>query len=139
MANLALFLGLCMSYSIPINKKIWTSSYVLLTAGLAMHMLAMCYWLIDMKGVERWAWPFMVFGTNAILVYVASGIVGRILIFTKLPAPEGSPIMLKTWIYQHVFTPTFTSPYNASLAYALTYVLTVAAADDAALSQAQSS
>lgn len=78
-ANLLLFAGLWMNRSFPINKKIWTSSYVLLAGGIAMNALAMCYWLVDVKGRRRWAWPFLVFGTNAIAVFFASGILGRLI------------------------------------------------------------
>ena len=122
-ANLLMVAGLWMAHSVPISKKIWTSSYVLLAGGIAMHMLAMCYWLIDVKGWRRWSWPFLVFGTNAILVFFASGILGRILGFFNfgLDAPS-----VKAWIYGQWFVAHFPAtgcgPYNASLAYALAYV-----------------
>lgn len=116
--SLALFAGLCLDFWFPINKKIWTSSYVLLTAGLALTVLAMCYWLIDLKGYRRWTWPFLVFGTNAIFVYVASGFVTRILLYT----PAGGT-SVRSWVYQHWFTPAFQDPKNASLAFAIAYVL----------------
>lgn len=123
-ANLLMVAGLWMGHRVPINKKIWTSSYVLLAGGIAMHVLAMCYWLIDVKGWRRWSWPFLVFGTNAILVFFASGILGRILGFFSfgLDAPS-----VKVWIYNHWFAAHFPTagygPYNASLAYALAYVV----------------
>ena len=61
----------------PINKKLWTSSYVLFTAGCALIALAMCYWLTDMKLHRgRWARPFVIFGTNAITAYVISELIG---------------------------------------------------------------
>ncbi|HOW70563.1 MAG TPA: DUF5009 domain-containing protein [Phycisphaerae bacterium] len=121
-ANLLIVAGLWMGHSVPINKKIWTSSYVLLAGGIAMHMLAMCHWLIEVKGWRRWSWPFLVFGTNAILVFFASGILGRILGFFSfgLDAPS-----MKAWIYQHWFAAHFpatgSGPYTASLAFALAY------------------
>jgi predicted acyltransferase len=123
-ANLMIVAGLWMDYSVPINKKIWTSSYVLLAGGIAMHMLAMCYWLVDVKGYRRWSLPFVVFGTNAILVYFASGIVGRMLAFYTFGVDAPS---LRTWIFQQGFASHFPAsgygPYNASLAFALAYVL----------------
>ncbi len=90
-ANLLLFAGLWMNLVFPINKKIWTSSYVLLAGGIAMNALAMCYWLIDIKGWRRWAWPFMVFGTNAITLFFASGIVSRLIgiVFNVPVTPDG--------------------------------------------------
>ena len=63
----------------PINKKLWTSSYVVFTAGCALVCLAMCYWLIDIK-LHRgwWTRPFLIFGSNAITAYVISELLGRI-------------------------------------------------------------
>ena len=54
------------NYAFPINKSIWTSSYVVFTAGMACYVLAMTYWAIDVKGYRQWATPFLVFGTNSI-------------------------------------------------------------------------
>jgi predicted acyltransferase len=143
-ANLAIVGGLWLAHVGPINKKIWTSSYVLLAAGIAIHVLAMCYWLVDVKRMRRWAWPFLVFGTNAILVYFASGIVARILIYCRTTLPDGTParlgdwarhlafgfpaypagaLSLKDWLYQHAFTSHIADPALASLAWAVCYVL----------------
>lgn len=121
-ANLALVLALCMNYALPINKKIWTSSYVVLTAGLALHCLAMCYWLIDVRGYRRWAWPFVVFGANAIAVYVASSLVAKMLARWKVVTADGSTIALKTWIYEQLFA-SWAGPLNGSLFFATAYVL----------------
>ena len=61
----------------PINKKLWTSSYVVFTAGCALICLAFCYWLTDIKLHRgRWTRPFLVFGTNAITAYVISELIG---------------------------------------------------------------
>ncbi|MCE1190048.1 MAG: DUF5009 domain-containing protein [Ignavibacteria bacterium] len=121
--NLALLLGWLWSLNFPLNKSIWTSSYVLYTAGLALHVFGMCYWLVDIKGYKKWITPFVVYGTNAITVYVLSGLVGRLLVQIKLPVGSlGELVSLKGIIYDHLFVPFF-SPINASLAYALTYVL----------------
>jgi predicted acyltransferase len=61
----------------PINKKLWTSSYVLFTAGCALICLAICYWATDLKR-HRGAWtkPFFILGTNAIAAYVISELIG---------------------------------------------------------------
>jgi predicted acyltransferase len=133
-ANLLIFAGLWMDYSVPINKKIWTPSYVLLAGGIAMHVLAMCYWLIDVKGWRRWSMPFVVFGTNAILVFFASGILGRILAFYSytgqwpyLQRAGGGAEPMRKVIFDKLFSTHFGTtsygPYNASLAFALSYVL----------------
>jgi predicted acyltransferase len=120
-ANILLLLGLCWNAVLPINKKIWTGSYVLWTGGLAMHFLAMCYWLIDVCGRRRWAWPFVVFGSNAIFVYVASSFAARALVMIKLSGADGAGIGLKTWLYQTYFA-SWADPQTASLFYALAYV-----------------
>lgn len=107
-ANVAIVLGLWMSLSTPVNKKLWTSSYVLLAGGIATHGLAMCFWLVDVKGRRRWSAPFMVFGTNAIAVYVASGFVARLLDLWKLPSADGRTLLsgvgllslIKAWSHQ---------------------------------------
>jgi len=106
----------------PVNKALWTSSYVVLTAGLALQLLAICYWLIDIKGYKRWAFPFVVFGVNAITVFVLSGLIARIMTLIKFADATGKQITLKTYLYESVFTP-LASPLNASLGFALCYVL----------------
>src|SRR5678816_334447 len=74
----------------PINKALWTSSYVFFTAGLALQLLALCYWLIDIKGHRRWAWPFEVFGMNAIALFVGSGLMVKLMEMIKITAADGS-------------------------------------------------
>jgi predicted acyltransferase len=116
--NAGLVFGLMWHPLFPINKNLWTSSYVIFTAGMACHFLAVCYWLIDVKGYRRWAMPFVIFGVNAIAAFFLSGLFARIL--TMIPGPGGT--MLKGFLYGTLFEP-FLSPVNASLAYALTFVL----------------
>lgn len=72
-------LGLLWSAVFPINKPLWTSSYVLYTAGAAALVLAIVTWAVDLKGWQRWSSPFLVFGTNAILVYVGGELLASIL------------------------------------------------------------
>jgi predicted acyltransferase len=101
----------------PINKALWTSSYVLFTGGLGLQFLAFCYWLIDIKGYRRWAKPFEVFGLNAIALYVVADLIAVSLGLIKVG--EGS---LGGWIYDRVFA-SWASPVNASLAFAICFVL----------------
>jgi len=122
MANIALFVGLCMDYWFPINKKIWTSSYVVFTVGMGLHFLAMCFWLIDVKGYKKWSWPFRVFGTNAIVVYFAAHLGSKMLGRWRIPLEEGGTTSAYSWIYQNVFA-SWADPVNASLLFAITYVL----------------
>ena len=119
--NLALVAGLAWHAVFPINKALWTSSYVLFTAGMALNFLAMCYWMVDVRGYQRWSRPFLVFGVNAIAAFFLSGLMARILTLVRLPAtPE--PVTLKTWIFEGAFA-SWLSPVNASLAFALCFVL----------------
>jgi predicted acyltransferase len=107
----------------PINKSLWTSSFVLLSSGLALIGLALLYWLIDVRGYRKWTTPFVAFGVNAITVFFLSGLIPRILAMIKIQQPDGKEIGAKEWMYQTFFVPYFESPYNASLAGALTFVL----------------
>lgn len=120
--NFALVIGYLWDLSFPINKSIWTSSYVVFTSGMALQFFGMCYWLIDVKGYRWWIKPFEVYGMNAITVFFLSGIVGRLLGIIKVPGGADTMISLKQWIYASFFTPFF-SPVNASLAFALFYVV----------------
>ena len=119
--NVALVAGLIWHAAFPINKNLWTSSYVVFTAGMALNFLAMCYWMVDVRGYQRWARPFLVFGVNAIAAFFLSGIMARILNLVKLPASP-QPVTLKTWIFDSAFA-SWLSPVNASLAFALCFVL----------------
>ena len=114
-------IGWCWNPFFPINKALWTSSYVFFTGGLALQFLALCYWLIDIKKIQRWAKPFIVFGVNAIALYVGSGLMARLMGLIKLPWGNET-ISLQGWIFQKVFLP-WASPINASLAYAIAFVL----------------
>ncbi len=101
-ANVLLVAGLWIGLFLPINKKIWTSSYVFVTAGLALHLLATCYWLVDVQAWRGWARPFMVLGTNAIAVYCASGIAARWLATAPITPTDGTTTILKTYLYETI-------------------------------------
>ncbi len=106
----------------PINKSLWTSSYVFLTGGLALEFLALCYWLIDVNGYKRWAKPFVVFGVNAIALFVGTGVIARLMGLIKVPLGDGTTISLQSWIFRNLFL-TWATPINASLAYAIAFIL----------------
>ena len=106
----------------PINKPLWTSSYVFFTGGLALEFLALCYWLIDIKKHQWWTRPFVVFGVNAITLFVGSGVMARLLGLIKVPTGDGTRISLQSWIYQNVFL-SWLPPYRASLAFAICFIL----------------
>jgi len=66
--------GLIWSLSFPINKYLWTGSYVMVTSGLSFLLLGLFYWIIDVKGYKKWAFPFVVIGLNPIVIYVVQGL-----------------------------------------------------------------
>ena len=115
-------IGWAMNPFFPINKALWTSSYVVFTAGLGLQLLALCYWLVDIKGYKRWAWPFIVFGMNAIALFVGSDLMVILMGRIKVPLADGSQTSLQGWIFENLFL-SWASPINASLAYAIWFVL----------------
>ncbi len=114
-------LGWCWNPFFPINKSLWTSSYVFFTGGLALEFLALCYWLVDIKKYQRWAKPFVVFGVNAIALYVGTGLMADLMGLINLPW-GGERISLQGWIFEKLFL-SWAAPINASLAYAICFVL----------------
>lgn len=113
-------IGYLWGYLFPINKQLWTSSYVVLTGGWALLILAACYETIEVKQ-WRWGWPWEVMGVNAIFAFVASGLVARLLLKTKIGSTTPAPTTY-SWIYETVFVPLF-GPLNGSLAFAGATVL----------------
>ena len=104
----------------PIYKPLWTSSYVLFTAGAACLLLAICSWLIDLRGWRRWDRPFVWLGSNAILVFALSSFFAKEgFIFKVTEGPH--QIGIQAWIYRHWFAP-WARPENASLAFAVCYL-----------------
>ncbi|KUG07132.1 N-acetylglucosamine transporter [Solirubrum puertoriconensis] len=121
---LLIVLGLIWNGWFPINKSLWTSSYVLYTGGIAISALAALYWICDVQGWRGWIKPFLVYGVNAITVFFLSGLIPRILNLIKQPLPgSGKEVGLKEWLYQTLFVPNFGVPENASLAGAVTLIL----------------
>lgn len=113
-------LGLVCDMWLPINKKLWTSSYSLFMGGMDFVIFAGFVWLIDGRGYQRYVRPLAIMGMNAIAVYLASELVEEALSLIH-PGGRASP-SVHEWIYQNLFAP-LASPRNASLAYAICYVL----------------
>jgi predicted acyltransferase len=114
--------GWAWNFFFPMNKPLWTSSYVFYTSGLALCFLGFCYWLIDIKGYKKWSKPFVIFGVNALALFVFSGLLAKILGLIKVASEEGKPISLHGWIFKNIFLP-FAEPINASLMFAVSYIL----------------
>ena len=120
--NALMFLGGLMDLAFPINKNLWTSSFSVFMAGISSSAFAFCYWLVDVKGWHRWAQPFAIYGMNAIAVYVLAGVFATLLGRPWLTGAGGKGLSMKGWVYQNVFA-VLGSPRNASLMYALSFVL----------------
>jgi predicted acyltransferase len=106
----------------PINKSLWSPSFVLLTAGLGAAVFGLTYWLVDVNGWRGWAAPFVTFGKNAIALYVGSEALGRTLsVIAWGVGPDGAPFSLvgRTTAFFGWWLP----PAAASLTFALATVL----------------
>jgi predicted acyltransferase len=119
---IAMVLGAMWGWSFPINKSLWTSSYVLFTAGMAATALATAMWVIDAHGVRGWTKPFVVFGVNPIVAFVGSGMLARLIYSIVKVEYQGQRVALQTAIYKAGFA-SWLEPRNASLLFALTFVL----------------
>lgn len=119
--NVGLVAGLIIDQWFPINKGLWTSSYVLFTGGFALHFLAVCYWLIDVKNYQKWAKPFRIYGLNALAVFVLSSLTAKLLSLIPVYTAEGQTT-IKGLIYENILLP-IASPTFGSLIFALLYVL----------------
>lgn len=119
---LAAVAGLIWNWSFPINKALWTSSYVLFTAGLACLSLATILWVTDQQRVTWWTRPFVTYGVNPMIAFVGSGLMGKAVATLIRVEHDGVTVPLKTAIFRSVFEGRL-SPRNASLAYAICFVL----------------
>ncbi len=117
-----LSIGLVLAPWMPINKNLWTSSFTLFTAGAAAMICAGFYWLIEVRGYRRWATPLIIYGSNAIVIFVLAGLLGRLLGVIQWGGPAGAVVTLKGWIYASAFAP-YATPVNASLLFAVAFVL----------------
>ena len=122
--SLAAVAGAVFGWFFPINKNLWTSSYVVLTAGLALLTLAVTLYFVDVRGNDRWAKPFLVFGTNSIVAYVLSGLIAKTLFKVRWAGVDGSAISLNSWLYNSFFA-SWIPEYWASLAWASIHVVLV--------------
>ena len=119
----AIALGLYWDRFFPINKSLWTSSYVVFTAGMGGLLLVGFYWAVEVVGWKAWARPFAVYGMNPLAVFVASGLLSKGLILWPVPLEAGGMTTAYDWIYTTVFSPR-AGPTNASLAFASAHVVT---------------
>jgi predicted acyltransferase len=120
--GLMLFIGgMIWSLQFPLNKSLWTSSFVLYTGGLATMILSSCYWIIDVNKYQRYTLPFVVYGKNAITVFFLSGLLPRTMNMIKVRNADGTESGLESFLYTNFFSTNF-SPINASLAWAIAQI-----------------
>jgi predicted acyltransferase len=118
----AVLLGVAWGIIFPINKYLWTSSYVLYTSGWAMICLALLLWVVDIKRFTNWNYPFVVFGTNSLFVYIASILWIKVFIYLiKIPTSDGSVVSGYNWIFTQAFAPV-AGNLNGSLLFAFTHL-----------------
>ena len=113
--------GLLLHPLFPINKQLWTSTYVLFSTGAALLLLGICYWLIEGLRLRKWALPFLIFGTNAIAVYVGSGLMVKMMGLVRVSS-NGEALSLKAWIYSQLLVP-WAGNLNGSLVYPFILIL----------------
>jgi predicted acyltransferase len=114
---IAVWLAELWHFSLPINKSLWTPSFVLLSSGYCAIALAACLWLCDVKRWRRWSAPFVVFGANAILFFMFAGLAARALMMLSV-----GDTSLHSWLFSTLYQPVF-GDYNGSLAFALSFLL----------------
>lgn len=120
-AALLTLCGVLWSYSFPLNKSLWTSSYVLFTSGIAVLAFSFFYWIIEVMHFEKWSLPFRWYGVNALFVFVASGLLAKILFRIKITNSAGIKTSVWSSLYDSLFQ-SWLSPLNASLGFACMWV-----------------
>ena len=111
-----LFAGWLLSYGCPLNKKVWSPTFVLVTCGFASLFLVFLTWLIDIRKKQKWAYPFHVFGTNPLFIYVVAGVLA-----TLLEVITVSGISLQGKVYTSILL-ILPDAYLASLIYGLLFI-----------------
>ncbi len=117
--------GLIWSIRFPINKSLWSSSFVLYTSGLATISFCMLYYIIEIAHYKKWTKLFLIWGVNPMIVFFFSGIIPRMLTMTKVDHPvlPGELLGFQSYFYNYGIVPYFENPKNASLFYALIYTI----------------
>lgn len=114
------FTGFLLAYGCPINKKVWSPTFVLTTCGLGASFLALLIWLIDVKGYKRWTRFFEVFGVNPLFMYVLGAVCTILMGSVRFPYEEGS-ISLQGFVYQNILVPLL-GDLPGSLAYSVLFL-----------------
>ena len=100
--SLGMVVGLMWNWVFPINKNLWTSSYVVFTAGMACVSLATIMWIVDLNNIKRWTKPFVIYGMNPIVAFVGSGVLARCIYTLWKVDYAGKPTPMETVIYNRL-------------------------------------
>ena len=119
---IAMMLGLMWHWSFPINKSLWTSSYVLFTGGLAAVSIATIMWITDVQRVTKWTGFFVTYGLNPMVAFLGSGLMAKLIYSLVRIEVEGRQVAVQAVIYRGAFA-SWLAPRDASLAFALCFVL----------------
>lgn len=114
--------GALWNLSFPINKNLWTSSFVLFTGGMAIIIFDTCYYIIDFTRHTLWAKPFIIFGLNSIAAYVLTEIMNLTLIYANITLSDGTSLSLKALTYKSLFS-SWSGPLNGFLLYGVAFLL----------------
>jgi predicted acyltransferase len=117
-----IFMGCSLHPLLPINKKLWTSTFALFSGGVSLVIFSILYWVLDIERWRWWAFPALVFGTNAIFAFVLSSVITVLADTIHLTVKGGSTITVHKMVYSYGFA-TWLQPVRASLAYAIAVVL----------------
>jgi predicted acyltransferase len=114
--------GELMGRALPINKSLWSSSYVVLTAGIAAMLLGACCWIVDVRGHRSVSAPFVVFGSNPIVLYVLATLAAKLLDAMTVRAADGTHVSLHALVYQRAFA-SWAGPTAGSALFAVAFVV----------------
>jgi predicted acyltransferase len=120
-----LSLGYVWAMGFPLNKKMWTSSYVLVAAGYSLAVLTAAFWAVEVRGWGKgkskgWAWPWLVFGSNAIVAYMVSELLASTLGVIAIPSAPGFQATLESFLFQNIFA-HIPNPHWAAFAYSFSF------------------
>ncbi|MGP8174604.1 MAG: acyltransferase family protein [Terracidiphilus sp.] len=116
--------GYLWSLQFPLNKNLWTSSYVLVAAGWSLAVFTLVYWAVEQRGRDKglgkgWMWPWLVFGSNAIVVYMFSELLASALWNIRFTV-GGRRTDALAWVFVHAFA-HIPNPGWASFAYSVSF------------------
>lgn len=120
MGLLFILLAWIWSYNFPINKNLWTSTFVLWSGGFSLLVFGICFYIIDVLGYSRWSLPFEIFGMNALFIFIFHVMLIKIQSMFVLTLPDGSKDLLRVYLAEHLFG--YFSQQNAGLFYALLFL-----------------